>query len=78
MSTTLRPARCMTGALSMTRFYGGNTYDTCVQLTFKKPESERGKLDYGYWYMQLTREQAREMGESLLAFAEGREEECEM
>lgn len=75
MSTDLKPVRCLTGGVNMNRYWGGNANGACTQLTFRKPESERGKLDYGYWYMQLTREQAREVGEALLAFGEGREEE---
>ena len=71
MSTELGSTRCLSGDVSMTRYYGGAEQGTCVSLVFKKPEEERGKLDYGYWYMRMTPTQAREMAVALLDFADG-------
>ena len=72
MSTDLRPTRCLTGVVHMTRYYGGSDNDVCLQMTFRKPDEERGP-DHGRWYIQMTREQAREMGEHLIDFANGEE-----
>lgn len=74
MSTELQPTRCLTGGVDMTRYWGGDANGTCIQMTFQKPEDERGKLDYGYWYIGMTREQAREMGQALLDFANQKEQ----
>ena len=74
MSTELESTNCLTGDVAMTRYWGGDVNGTCLQMTFKKPASERGKLDYGYWYVAVTREQAREMGQALIAFADGKEQ----
>ena len=71
MATELTPSTCMTGDLSVTRYWGGTYTGTCVQLTFKKPEHERGKLDYGFWYVQMSKEQARDLAATLAAFAYG-------
>lgn len=71
MSTYLKTTPCLTGGVTLTRYSGGVANGVCVQLLFKKPECEDDQPDYGYWYMQLTREQAREMAESLLDFAKG-------
>jgi len=52
-------------AVFMTRFYGGEERGACVQVSTDWQE-----------HVSLTREQARRVAEDLMAFAEGREEEC--
>jgi hypothetical protein len=61
----------------MTRFFGGDLDGKCVQLTFKKPEKERNRSDFGYWYLQLTKSQALEMAAALVEFANNTREEAE-
>ena len=77
MSTQLKGTSCRTGEMSMTRFWGGEDDGACVQLTFRKPESEKNKLDYGYWYATLTKRQARELAVALFEFADDTREEAE-
>jgi hypothetical protein len=59
----------------MNQFFGGVDYGLCVQLTFKEPEEERNQPTYGWWYMQLTKQQARELAQALTEFADGQREE---
>lgn len=72
MSTELKGVECRTGEVGMNSFYGGFELGTCVQLTFKSPEEERFRPTFGWWYMQLTREQAKELAQALVEFAEDR------
>ena len=69
MSTQLKGVTASTGEVSMVSFYGGEKDGTSVQLTFKKPESERNRPDYGYWYLSLTKKQALELAVALVEFA---------
>jgi hypothetical protein len=75
MSTQLKGVNGQTGDVSMTSYYGGETNGKSVQLTFKKPESERNRSDYGYWYLQLNKKQALEMAAALVEFANDTREE---
>ena len=75
MSTELKGVTGRTGEVSMTRFFGGNEDGTSVQLTFKKPEEERNRYDFGYWYLQLNKKQALEMAAALVEFANDTREE---
>jgi hypothetical protein len=75
MSTQLKGVTCRTGEMSMTRYFGGKDVGSCVQLTFRKPEFERDRPDYGYWYLQLSKEEALEMAAALVQFANGTREE---
>lgn len=77
MSTQLKGTTCRTGDMLMTRFWGGEEDGACVQLTFRKPESEKGQLDYGYWYATLTKKQALELAVALTEFANDCREEAE-
>jgi len=74
MSTQLKGVTGQTGDVHMVRYFGGNQ-GTCVQLTFQKPESERNRPDFGWWYMQLNKEEALEMAAALVEFANGTREE---
>lgn len=72
MSRELKDAKCCTGPVNMNSFYGGFKRGTCVQLTFKCPDEEQTRPTFGWWYMQLTRDQARELAQALIEFAEDR------
>jgi hypothetical protein len=75
MSTQLKGVTGLTGEVSMTRYWGGEQNGKSVQLTFKKPEEERNRSDFGYWYLQLTKSQALEMAAALVEFANDTREE---
>ncbi len=78
MSTNLKGLKGvtgLTGEVSMVSYFGGVDNGNCVQLTFQKPEFERDKPDFGYWYLQLTKEQARELAVALNEYADGTREE---
>lgn len=75
MSTQLKGVEGLTGEVSMTSYYGGVDNGNCVQLTFKKPELERNKFDYGYWYLQMNKKQALELAAALVEFANDTREE---
>jgi hypothetical protein len=75
MSTQIKGVTGRTGDVSMVSFFGGKEDGTCVQMTFKKPEEARNKSDFGFWYLQLTKEQALEMAVALVQFANGTREE---
>lgn len=77
MSTQLKGVEGLTGEVSMTSYFGGKGTGNCVQLTFKKPEFERDKPDFGYWYLQLDKKQARELAIALIQYAEGTREQDE-
>ena len=77
MSTQLKGVTGRTGEVSMTRFFGGKEDGTSVQLTFRKPESERNKFDYGYWYLQMNKKQALELAAALVEFANDTREEVD-
>ena len=68
MSKELAPTRCDSGKVSNTQFWGGIYRGTMLQMTFSKPEYERGKSPL--WYLQVNPSQARDMAATLLAFAE--------
>jgi hypothetical protein len=75
MSTQLKGVTGRTGEVSMTSFFGGKVDGKSVQLTFKKPEEERNRSDFGYWYLQMTKSQALEMAAALVEFANDTREE---
>lgn len=75
MSTQLKGVTSRTGEVSMVRFFGGKEDGVSVQLTFKKPESERNRPDYGYWYLQMNKKQALELAAALVEFANDTREE---
>lgn len=75
MSTQLKPVNGLTGEVSMVSYYGGSVKGKCVQFTFRKPEYERNKPDFGYWYLQLDKKQALEMAAALVEFANDTREE---
>lgn len=77
MSTELKGVKCRTGEVGMTKFMGNFEERICVQLTFKSPEEERFKPTFGWWYIQLTRDQARELAQALVEFADGTREKLE-
>ena len=75
MSTQLKGVTAKTGDVTMTRYWGGEQNGVSVQMTFKKPEEERNRSDFGYWYLQLTKSQALEMAAALVEFANDTREE---
>ena len=75
MSTQLKGVTGRTGEVSMTSFFGGKKDGKCVQLTFKKPEEERNRPDFGYWYLQMNKKQALELAAALVEFANDTREE---
>ena len=75
MSTQYKPVTCRTGEMSMVGFAGGVEDGYCVQLTFEKPEFERDRNDFGWWYTQLTKKQALELAAALVEFANDTREE---
>jgi hypothetical protein len=75
MSTELKGVTAKTGEVSMTRFWGGEPNGVSVQMTFKKPEEERNRSDFGYWYLQMNKKQALEMAAALIEFANDTREE---
>jgi hypothetical protein len=58
----------------MTRFYGGNSRGTCVQVTQERFNKDEKPSDM-FNTFQLTREDARQLAVELMLFAEGREQE---
>ena len=77
MSTQLKGVTAKTGEVSMTRYQGGEQNGKSVQLTFKKPEEERNRSDFGYWYLQMSKAQALELAAALVEFANDAREEAE-
>lgn len=75
MSTELKGVTGRTGEVSMVRFFGGKEDGKCLQLTFKKPEEERNRPDFGYWYLQMNKSQALELAAALVEFANDTREE---
>lgn len=75
MSKELKGVECRTGLVSMTKFMSNFEEGTCVQLTFRCPDEEQTRPTFGWWYMQLTRDQARELAQALVEFADGTREE---
>ena len=75
MSTQLKGVTAKTGEVSMTRYWGGEQHGVSVQMTFKKPEEERNRSDFDYWYLQMTKSQALEMAAALVEFANDTREE---
>lgn len=77
MSTDLRnvPNLDVTDELTQTRFWGGPERKQCVQVTQRKPNYDTDDGGAMFHYLQLTREQAKELAVELTLFAEGREVE---
>lgn len=75
MSTDLRnvPNLDVTDELTQTRFWGGPERKQCVQVTQRKPNYDTDDGGPMFHYLQLTREQAKELAVELTLFAEGRE-----
>jgi hypothetical protein len=70
MSTDLKPLNEQT---ALTRFWGGKEKGSCIQVT----QSGQGVSSFnplGKGYVQLTRQEAGQLGEMLLKFAAGFEE----
>ena len=79
MSTDLRnvPDCQAQNELTQTRFWGGEDRMTCLQVSQRKPKSERttsGSVDF-FNHLSLTRHQARMLATELMLFAEEREVE---
>ena len=79
MSTELRnvPDCQAQNELTQTRFWGGEDRMTCLQVSQRKPKSERttsGSVDF-FNHLSLTRHQARMLAVELMLFAEEREVE---
>jgi len=79
MSTELRnvPDCNAQYELTQTRFWGGENRMTCIQVTQRKPRSERGESASFFNHLSLTKHQARMLAVELMLFAEGREVESE-
>ncbi len=77
MSTDLRnvPNLNVTDKLTQTRFWGGPERKQCVQVTQRVPNYDTNNGGAMFHYLQLTREQAKELAVELTLFAEGREVE---
>lgn len=77
MSTDLRnvPNLDVTDELTQTRFWGGPERKQCVQVTQRKPNYDTDDGGAMFHYLQLTREQAKELAVELTLFAQGREVE---
>lgn len=80
MSTEFKGTECLTGELSMVGYSGGDK-GYCAQLTFKKPTELHGEEHVnncnaiGYWFLSLSKENARELAVALFQFADGTREE---
>ena len=77
MSTDLRnvPNLDVTNKLTQTRFWGGAERKQCVQVTQRNHEYGKVAGAERFSFLQLTREQAKELAVELTLFAEGREVE---
>ncbi len=78
MSTQLRnvPGCTFQNELTQTRFWGGKDRMTCIQVTQRKPKSERGSVaDEFFNHLSLDKHQARALAVELMLFAEGVEVE---
>lgn len=77
MSTQLRnvPNCDAANKLTQTRFYGGATRRTCLQVTQPNPCDKVMIGQNTHLYIQLTKHQAKELSVELMLFAEGREVE---
>lgn len=74
MSTELRPLNDRT---TLTRFNGGSSKGSCVQVTQSGQTRQEGGNPLGMGFVQLTRKEAGELGLMLLMFAAGNEEEVD-
>lgn len=74
MGVELKGAVCRTGTVNMNSFCGYED-GKCLQLTFRAPDFEMNRPSLGIWYMQLTKQQARELAQALVEFADGTREE---
>jgi hypothetical protein len=59
----------------MTRFFGGSSRGTCVQVTQERFDYDPDAGGAMFNTFQLTREDARQLAVELMLFAEGREQE---
>ena len=80
MSTEFKGTECLTGELSMVGYNGGEK-GYCAQLTFKKPTELYGEGPVnnsnavGYWFLNLSKENALDLAVALIEFANGKREE---
>ncbi len=80
MSTQLKGTECLTGKMSMVGYSGGDK-GHCVQLTFNKPTELYGEIHVnssnaiGYWFLNLSKENALDLAVALIEFANGKREE---
>ena len=72
MATELKST---TEDVSLTRFYGGSSRGTCVQVTQPTPNYDADAGGPMFSHVQLTRQQAVALALDLLDFAAGREVE---
>ena len=77
MSTELRnvPNCEAQNKLTQTVFWGGKDRMQCLQVTQRKPKEDTDTLGTMFNYLQLTKEQARNLAVELMLFAEGQEVE---
>jgi len=62
--------------ITQTRFYGGADRGVCIQISQVTPNAPRYTSESrSFDYIQLTKEQARNLAVELMMFAEGREVE---
>lgn len=74
MAIEHEPVKCKSGSMSITSYFSGG--NRCVQLTFGVPVDLYGKKhtdasnDIGYWFLNMTQDQARELAVKLFQFAD--------
>jgi hypothetical protein len=61
--------------VTLTRFFGGSSRGTCVQVTQPNPNYDTDAGGPMFSHVQLTRSQAAALAADLLDFAQGRETE---
>lgn len=72
MSTELRNIPSQS-KITQTRFFGGKERGTCIQITQRKEEVITEFADSMFNKVQLTREEALQVAQELLLFANGNE-----
>ncbi len=81
MATEYKKAECLTGKVSMTGYYGGKGHGDCMQLTFTRPDDLFGEKHCDasnalkFWYLNMSKAQARELAVALFQYADGTLEE---
>jgi hypothetical protein len=64
-----------TAEVTLTRFFGGSSRGTCVQVTQPNPNYDTDAGGPMFSHVQLTRAQAAALAADLLDFAQAREQE---